>query len=238
MKQSKKICIYCGSATSITADHIPPKCLFSERDGLRLITVPACHQCNNSYAKDDEYFRIRVCIDASRNQQGDKLWEKKLKPSFCRRPRLRQSIISRISNVSANVRKANGEIARGKIITFPKPRVDTVLMRIVRGLYWHHYNERLAVDTLFEIFQYPEMPSEIKKILLKTNFRAVGREEFKYRYRRSDNNKFTSVWWLSFFMGSHFLVFTNPRNMNPPSPYPSPQNGGGNTLDDATLSKS
>lgn len=210
MKQNDRTsCVYCGSKMNITSDHIPPKCLFRERKGLQLITVPACDRCNNSYKKDDEYFRIYVSADISNNQQGDKLWyEKVMGSTFRRSPKLRKNIVSNISNISVNVKRPNGAILKGKILNFDASRVNSVLIRIVKGLYWHHYNKCLPPNILFEVYQNPPINDEIKSILLRTKFCTIGNEEFKYRYRRCDDDNFTSVWGLSFFMGAQFLVFT------------------------------
>ena len=210
MKQNDRTsCVYCGSKMNITSDHIPPKCLFRERKGLQLITVPACDRCNNSYKKDDEYFRIYVSAGISKNQQGDKLWHEKVMGSTFRRShKLRKDIVSHISNISVNVKKPNGTILKGKILNFDASRINRVLVRIVKGLYWHHYSKCLPPNILFEVSQDPPISDEIKSILLRTKFCAIGNEEFKYRYRRRDDDNFTSIWGLSFFMGAHFLVFT------------------------------
>ncbi|MBI4231618.1 hypothetical protein HY605_00175, partial [Candidatus Peregrinibacteria bacterium] len=208
MKQNDRTsCVYCGSKTNITSDHIPPKCLFREREGLQLITVPACDKCNNFYGKDDEYFRIYVSGDISRNEQGDKLWyEKVMGSTFRRSPKLRKNIVA---NISEDIKVSNGTASKKKKLNLDASRINNVLIRIVKGLYWHHYNECLPSNILFEVYQNPPIDDGSKDILLRTNLRMIGNEEFKYRYRRCDDDNFTSVWGLSFFMGAHFLVFTN-----------------------------
>lgn len=215
MKQKDRTsCIYCRSNEDVTSDHIPPRCLFRETKGLQLITVPACRKCNSSYAKDDEYFRIYASADISRNEQGKKLWyEKVMGSTFWRSPKLRKNIISSISDVSVNIKRPEG-IMKGKILNLDASRINNVLIRTVKGLYWHHYHECLPSDIAFEIYQNPPINDEIKSILLRTKFCSIGNEEFKYRYRRSDDYNFASVWGLSFFMGVHFLVFTKLCNSN------------------------
>lgn len=205
-QNDRNSCIYCGSKTNITSDHIPPKCLFRERKGLHLITVPACNKCNQSYKKDDEYFRIYVSADISRNEQGKKLWhEKVIGSTFIRSFKLRKTIAS---NISEDIKKFNGEVFKRKILNMDASRINNVLIRIVKGLYWHHYGKSLPSNTLFEVYQNPPINNEIKTVLLRTKFCTIGNEEFKYRYRRCDEEIFTSIWGLSFFMGAHFLVLT------------------------------
>lgn len=216
MKQKDRTsCIYCGSNEDITSDHIPPRCLFRETKGLQLITVPACRKCNASYAKDDEYFRIYASADISRNEQGKRLWyEKVMGSTFCRSPKLRKNIVSSISGSSVNVKRSDGVILKGKMLNLDAARINNVLIRIVKGLYWHHCQECLPSNIIFEVYQNPPISNEIKNILLRTRFCAIGNEEFKYRYRRSDDDNFASVWGLSFFMGVHFLVFTKVDDLN------------------------
>ena len=213
MKQNDRTsCIYCGSNTNITSDHIPPKCLFRERKRLQLITVPACDKCNNFYKKDDEYFRIYASADISRNEQGNKLWYKKVMGStFRRSPKLRKNIVS---NISEDIRISNCAVLKRKRLNLDARRINNVLIKIVKGLYWYHYNKCLPADTLFEVFQNPPINDESKSILLRTKFRAIGNEEFKYRYSRCDDDNFTSIWGLSFFMGTDFLVFTKLCDLN------------------------
>lgn len=210
MKQNdRSSCLYCGSKADITSDHIPPKCLFNSKKNLQLITVPSCRKCNTSYAKDDEYFRIYASADISRNEQGKKLWyEKVMGSTFYRSPKLRKNIVSSISGILVNVKRPNGVILKGKILNLDASRINNVLIRIVRGLYWHHYHECLPSNIVFEIYQNPPINGEIESILLRTKFCTIGNEEFKYRYRRCEEDIFASVWGLSFFMGAHFLVIT------------------------------
>ena len=61
-KSKKGICVYCGTYSRITKDHIPPKNLFGQPRPSNLITVPCCDTCNISFSKDDEYFRFSISI--------------------------------------------------------------------------------------------------------------------------------------------------------------------------------
>jgi hypothetical protein len=60
MKQ-EPFCVYCGATENLTEDHVPPQCLFP-KPRPRLIKVPACKACHAPTSKDDEYFRMGVCI--------------------------------------------------------------------------------------------------------------------------------------------------------------------------------
>ena len=56
-----EFCAYCGATKNLIDDHVPPKNLFPP-PRPKLITVPACKKCNGSAAKDDENFRLRLCL--------------------------------------------------------------------------------------------------------------------------------------------------------------------------------
>ena len=63
-----RLCIYCQINPADTVDHVPPKGLFKEPRPVDLIIVPACSTCNNSFSKDDEYFRILHWNGVRRNR--------------------------------------------------------------------------------------------------------------------------------------------------------------------------
>src|SRR5947208_269514 len=63
-------CVYCGKVGPITMDHVPPRLLFPDPKPA-LITVPSCFKCNSSASKDDEYFRLVVCIREDVGCQAD-----------------------------------------------------------------------------------------------------------------------------------------------------------------------
>src|SRR5438477_8522100 len=50
-----RTCAYCGKARKLTMDHVPPKVLLAKPFPVNLPTLPACHDCNQSFKKDDEY---------------------------------------------------------------------------------------------------------------------------------------------------------------------------------------
>jgi len=80
---TKPTCVYCGQTElKLTRDHVPPKCLF-QRPRPKLITVPACHACNDAFKLDDEYFRAAVCIEAAYfNSSATELWQRTVAPGM------------------------------------------------------------------------------------------------------------------------------------------------------------
>ena len=73
----RNICAYCGSKENLTDDHVPPKNLFPKPRPSNLISVPACTSCHSNTSKDDEYFRIKLCLrdDAGNHPSARTNWD-------------------------------------------------------------------------------------------------------------------------------------------------------------------
>jgi len=52
-------CVYCGSNTE-SRDHVPSKVFLDEPYPPNLPVVPACQQCNNAFALDEEYLACLI----------------------------------------------------------------------------------------------------------------------------------------------------------------------------------
>ena len=65
-------CTYCGAVGPIGRDHVLPEILFPPPLPERLVTMPACDRCNNSFKLDDEYFRLAITLgmDGERLPRG------------------------------------------------------------------------------------------------------------------------------------------------------------------------
>ena len=62
-KTRRGICAYCGKEKNLTRDHVPPKVLLAEPYPANLLTVPACHECNRRFQRDDDYTRSMLALD-------------------------------------------------------------------------------------------------------------------------------------------------------------------------------
>lgn len=198
-----QVCIYCGnSELRLTRDHVPPKCLFP-RPRPQLITVPACHPCNDSFKRDDEYFRLAVISEAVyRNDEATRLWRGRVTPRMG--GGLRRSLLARMRNVEMRT-EAGVITGRATAIHFDGPRVNRVLERIVRGLIWHHYQFR-PLGVRFEIFFNPDLSSFQDDVLLTTSLDSVGTTTFRYRHGLAQEDINCSLWGLQFYEHTHFMV--------------------------------
>ena len=71
MKRTFDICVYCGKRKKLTVDHVPPKLFLAPPYPPNLLTVPACHECNASFTKNDEYTRTVVILDVRASNNTD-----------------------------------------------------------------------------------------------------------------------------------------------------------------------
>lgn len=200
---SDALCVYCCSGEPrLTKDHVPPKCLFP-KPRPKLITVPCCHSCNDSFKKDDEYFRLAVCAEAAYfNSEATRLWKERV--LWRVGPGLRATVLSRIQ--ICNLRTAGGLfVGRMARIPFDSKRICRVVQRIALGLQWYHYQERPHPDSEIEVFIKPDL-SQASELLTAMILCNIGDTAFRYRHGRPHDARDCSVWGMQFYERAHFLV--------------------------------
>ncbi len=213
-------CVYCGATERLTRDHIPPKSLFG---GPRpqLITVPCCRSCNQSFAKDDEYFRQELAnrLDLKANPEVRKIlravyrsWE---------RPEgqgLRRAFAETLMPVDV-IRPSGLWVGRATGFVVRLRRLERVAARITKGLFYHEFGERLP-DTCAALAVcesgLPELGADdlrIIRTLTATAPKTIGERVFSYWSHRAPDHPATSVWVLVFFEKVLFLCWTLPRTI-------------------------
>lgn len=205
-------CIYCGETKNITRDHVPPQCLFPDPKPTNMITVPACKPCNESYKLDDEFFRVCVLSQADLHPTGRKLWNEKVtgptlnrKSSLERSPALANFLANQL--ITVNLKSETG-ICLGKrdAILFPADRINRVIERIVRGLFWHHYRIRIGSNIGFLSVMNPNI-EKISNIINKIAISSIGGDVFYYRYANVAEDPEQSMWFLLFYKRILFSAF-------------------------------
>jgi len=202
MKQTTNQCVYCGSQASTTLDHVPPKSFYPEPRPSNLITVPACLACNNSYGKDEEFFLATYMFsDAGVSPTGKKLWDQKLHRTFAKNRGLRRRIASLLRPVRLTT-PSGIFLGRRIAIKQDEPNLAKVVEKIVRGLYFFEYNERLdpAIKIVALFLRSEEDAVEPMKF---NNQLHYGSREwpnvFEYRFNRTIEKPEDSMWIIRFF---------------------------------------
>jgi hypothetical protein len=223
-KRSTAECVYCGVVGPITEDHIPPKSLFPQPRPSNLITVPACDQCNGSYSKDDEWFRLTLSIRENVKANADR---NAVLPSVKRsleRPSAAGFSRAFLENVHEAPRFSPAGLYAGmqRIHVADGARLDRVATRITKGLFYHVKGYRLPDDHGVKAVHYSRLGepmvngTEFEKTLLQ--FVAMLRQEtavkigetFSYRWLQSPNGPERTIWLLSFYGHDEYFCTTAP----------------------------
>src|SRR5215469_5207094 len=149
---TKELCAYCARPAT-THDHVPPKTLYTPPLPHNLVTVPACRPCNNRASKDDEIFRNELSIMAGSFGESANAAER-LEPTM-RAIRRNKATLARIVTSAQMVeRYSPGGIylGHGYAVPLVPGLQQRVLTRTVRGLHWHHFQNRLAEDAVTLVF--------------------------------------------------------------------------------------
>ena len=114
-------CVYCGGPTE-TRDHVPSRVLLDEPYPENLPFVPACQDCNASFAPDEEYLACLVeCVLCGSSA-----------PEKIQRPKVRD-ILRHSPRLGERIERARTE-RDGAIVFEPEmTRVRNVVLKLARG---------------------------------------------------------------------------------------------------------
>jgi hypothetical protein len=139
-------CVYCGENEATTEDHVVPEGLFDHAPGGGYVKVPSCYDCNNGYSRDEEYFLVAVLAEATMhspvaNRVLDRLAEDH-RSGRRKRSGLAVALLQKVRPV--DVYSPGGVyIGSGQGVEIDTARVNRVLEKIVRGLFFHRFKRPL-----------------------------------------------------------------------------------------------
>ncbi len=215
----KDVCFLCGSPNPGTNDHAIPKELFDSLAPSNLITVPACFDHNNSFSKDEEYFRAFLLAQTYNNSVAKKLWKEKVRRSFYMRgiQGLKFHRMLKSESFRAPV-DSEGGIYLGDITLLrgDERRINRVLQKMVGGLFYHHLSTPLK-DVSFKFFynewEADKLIQNIWNLVPRFDF---GEKVFSYWPCIPSDNPFCSIWRFIFYERILFIVATEPFNISQP----------------------
>jgi len=229
LKQKLGDCTYCGTNTWLTDDHVPPKNIFPKPRPTNLVTVLSCEVCNQAASKDDEYFRLWLIAreNAKGNIARDSLLSSVLRS--LKRPQAQGWAANFWSNVRAAERltPAGLYVGTGNLGTFEGARLDRVLTRITKGLFFHEKGHRLPNDhcvrpiCLARLDELELINSEARNAteefiaaLLASSEHNFG-QAFRYWWLQSPNGLYRSVWLFEFYGLLEYFCTTAPTDTDP-----------------------
>jgi hypothetical protein len=205
-----EICVICGKTKACSRDHIPPKCIFPKPRPIDLITVPACSACNMKQSGLDEQFKVFVGITVGYNLDGDKSYRQPVLRTLGHNRKLRSEIISSMRHIivqdpSRTIRQP------AYAIPIKKEAHDTVIERIVRGLYFHHTGVFLGDRYHPNVDWHFSINDELFEIANDWNTGTVGDPAFVYKYVIAADDPSATAWILQFFQKTWSSVIFSPE---------------------------
>ena len=197
-----KVCGYCGSPGPTTRDHIPPKGVFATPRPDDLITIPSCVPCNQGASERDETFRTYLSIHVGTDTEStSRLWEQVLRGIRRKRP-LRRRLIAEVEPVWLTT--PSGIIhSRAYAGRWDSDAHDKTIERMIRGLYFHHYQEVLGARVGVKAHWFQKLGTDVLEATAECEQRSVGGGQFVYRFGRASDHPRYSI-WLFEFHGRHW----------------------------------
>ena len=210
----KSTCIYCGVEDGTTRDHVPPKAFFPKPRPSNLITVPACKKCNKLTEKDEEHFLATFMFGpAGVTQVGKQLWGEKLHRMYEKNQGIRQRIGTSLQKIEF-VTPHGLFVRHGLGVKLERGRLESVVSKIVRGLYFFEYGEALPslVEIVTHFVQSPVDMTPVENVVSQLSF---GTRQwpgiFEYRFNRVEEKHDTSIWLIRFYESHIFWSVTDSK---------------------------
>lgn len=205
------ICVFCNKRPAVTKDHIPPKGIFLKPRPSNLIRVPACEECNTGSSDLDERFMVYLALHVGGSGvQAEEFFRKGALKILNQNRKLRKEILSKMKPVYLQSR--DGIIyGPGYKVVWDSKAHSAVVEKIIRGLYYHHFNEILGESADIKVHWYRRLTLEMAEMSKEWDVRNFGKGEVVYRYRRAIDGPLHSVWIFQFY-GAHWAGgYTTPK---------------------------
>ena len=179
-----------------------------------LITVPACDSCNSKTKLNDEYFRWLVVTGSVEDEHAQKLIKDRIVPKFQRRPALLHKIMKGATHFGVHSEEVY-ILGKQPPFHFDRFRIQIVIDKIVRGLYFRELGTMLPKDTVvINFILNPIFEDEMKNVICSLPLNDIGSGIFSYRYWADDTIPEESFWLLMFFDKTLFFTKTEPNKAN------------------------
>lgn len=185
-----------------TRDHVPPQVFFPPahrrmKNLSKLEVVHAHSKCNGDYKLDEQYFFHSLAPLARRTEVGPAIWQSIEKPILTSRERnLRLKIAGEFSiNPVGRVQKR-----------FDKKRIDRVMRKIVRGLWFQRFQSSLPDTWRYEVFLYDPInrpPDEVLEGITNEPSWGCYPEVFFFKTARSSQY---AIQAFVFFLWDWFVI--------------------------------
>lgn len=214
-------CPYCGKQAELTKDHIPPKTIFPQPipNGIELVTVRCCEECNGGASGDDKYFAVVLSSSqAHSNPKAKVVWERLLDGGK-RHPEEQGFWRGVAGNLKRRETHSPGGIYLGDlpVHTGYEERFYRVLERIIKGYFYKHHKRRLPDDYTVKIHESPpadfwrENQDLLNDLVANRCFQPM---EGVFRLWNTCESKLSdvSIWYMILLEAKDFFCITVPKN--------------------------
>lgn len=222
-KSETGICTYCGEVGPITKDHIPPQSLFGIPRPSDLITVPACLECNQKAARDDEYFKQIILL---RHETYEHPVARKALPSVYRSPqrpnaRGMKSALFKVVHKVDLYTPAGVFVGQTGVFAVSTPRIVAVIERIARGIFFWRNKRLISENYLVQAFTLDNLSKAGTKLQIAARnlLRAalsvrpivVGGDVFSCWFYSPDPDTDFSIMFMFFYARVGYLCLVRPK---------------------------
>ncbi len=195
-------CAICGLRKAETKDHVVPRGIFATPRPDDMISVPSCFRCNNKASKVYEGFLVYLSLHVGVETLETKaLWNQALR-TLTYNKKLTKKILK--DSKWVYVKSPGGIIYDRRVMGLWDSSIhDTVAERMVRGLYYHHFNEVLADRVRCSVQWLRTLNEDLYKKFEEWPGGSIGAERFVYRYGRASEKSLYSTWLFQFY-GRHW----------------------------------
>lgn len=206
--RQENTCIYCGARPNESVDHTPSKGLFPKPAPSNLITVPCCFECNRSFSKDEEYFRTILVYSQYGQIAPAMVWEKVERSLDRKESRLFDLLLDNL--LVSDEKHFDVEISVDHI------RIDRVLVKTLRGLYFSHFSARLTEGewSLPRVGSVEDISSIVTPWFGNNSFIEIGPPIFAYRFVEVNDPTFSSIWQIVYYQSFSCLIGIKNDNWN------------------------
>lgn len=220
-KQGEGVCPYCRKIyqnKDMTADHVPPRGFFGRagNQNLQLVTVRACKSCNNSGSVGDEALKGMLSLGGG-NQMAATGIRDEVSRSLKRRPKWAKQLRAHTAILGTRpFRRPDGVEAHAVPLTgWLKAEVESTILRITKGLYFHCDPEWdwTQCDFSYRQVYRPEEPDlwdEIGTIPVLESAIETGAGQFKMSWGAIGEVPGCRVMWQNYYDQTGIFIVAEP----------------------------
>jgi hypothetical protein len=210
------VCAYCGSKDPKTMDHIPPRGLFPKPWPDDLVTLPCCESCRSGQSDDDEYFRAVILTSETIGDDpriegpmaaNVRALQKPQKVGF------KHMVLNSLTYTDV-ITEAGIFIRRAPAIRIDSDRINSVIERIFRGLFYREFNIPVPEDHVMYI-SLDQHGTRAKAITDKVggfeDIRWVANRMFAYTFAKAEDREYASIWLGLLYEGVTLIGMIRPK---------------------------